>query len=147
MPPPAPKDLPKVKAVLLVSSSDETRSPLLSILAATVWNVHLARSCEEAEALLRRHDIRIVICDARFAGGGWRDLLRFVDRMSLPVSLIVTAPVADEALWAEVLNLGGYDVLAQPFEEQEVVRIGMAAFRHATRGESYSTQPARYATA
>ena len=26
-------------------------------------------------------------------------------------------------LWAEVLNLGGYDVLAQPFDELEVRRV------------------------
>lgn len=147
MPPPVPNHLPELKAVLLVSSSEETRSPLLSILAATLWNVHLAKNCAEAEALLRRHDIRIVICDARFAGGCWRDLLRSLNTMKLPVSLIVTAPIADEALWAEVLNLGGYDVLVQPFDSQEVLRIGTAAFRNAARAESRSFEPARYATA
>jgi hypothetical protein len=37
--------------------------------------------------------------------------------------LIVTAPLADEHLWAEVLNLDGFDVLAQPFRPDEVKRV------------------------
>ena len=41
--------------------------------------------------------------------------------------LLVTSKTADENLWAEVLNLGGYDVLMKPFELGEVTRvIGMA---------------------
>ena len=37
---------------------------------------------------------------------------------------------ADEHLWAEVLNLGGYDVLAEPFERDEMVRVVTSARRH-----------------
>ena len=37
--------------------------------------------------------------------------------------VIVTDPVADAQFWAEALNLGAYDLLAQPFYEPEVRRI------------------------
>ena len=40
-----------------------------------------------------------------------------------------TANVGDEALWAELLNLGGYDVLAQPFDQSEVARVITSAGR------------------
>jgi DNA-binding response OmpR family regulator len=43
--------------------------------------------------------------------------------------LVVTSNVADESLWAEVLNLGGYDVLAQPFDGEEVARVIGSAVR------------------
>jgi hypothetical protein len=37
--------------------------------------------------------------------------------------MIVTSRLADERLWAEVLNLGGYHLLAKPFDASEVVRV------------------------
>ena len=37
--------------------------------------------------------------------------------------MIVTDPQADACFWAEALNLGAYDLLAQPFYEPEVRRI------------------------
>jgi DNA-binding response OmpR family regulator len=43
--------------------------------------------------------------------------------------LVVTSRMADEALWAEVLNMGGYDVLAQPLDTEEVTRVIGAALR------------------
>ena len=43
--------------------------------------------------------------------------------------LVVTSRIADEWLWAEVLNLGGYDVLAQPFDREEVTRVVRSAVR------------------
>jgi DNA-binding response OmpR family regulator len=37
--------------------------------------------------------------------------------------LIVSSRTADERLWAEVLNLGAYDVLVKPFDPTEVSRV------------------------
>jgi len=35
--------------------------------------------------------------------------------------------LADDRLWAEVLNLGAYDLLIKPFDTQEVLRtVGLA---------------------
>ena len=41
--------------------------------------------------------------------------------MAEPPVVIVTSRIADDSLWAEVLNLGGYDVLAKPFREAELI--------------------------
>ena len=35
---------------------------------------------------------------------------------------------ADDAFWAEVLNLGGYHMPAQPFDEMEVSRVLAAVY-------------------
>jgi hypothetical protein len=39
----------------------------------------------------------------------------------------VTSSCADEYLWAEVLNLGGFDVIAQPFNPEELRHILLSA--------------------
>jgi len=70
--------------------------------------------------------------------GGWgRWIFGWVSRNSpmgppqyRPPLLVVTSRKADDTLWSEVLNLGGYDVLAQPYERAEVVRILSLAWLH-----------------
>jgi hypothetical protein len=43
--------------------------------------------------------------------------------MPVPPQLIVADRLADELLWAEVLNLGCYDLLTTPFAAEEVLRV------------------------
>ena len=47
---------------------------------------------------------------------------------ALPL-LIVTSRLADAYLGAEVLNLGGYDVLAKPFKSAEFIQVMSMAWR------------------
>jgi DNA-binding response OmpR family regulator len=98
------------------------------MLAASGWTVYEATDRREAAALLDRLSIAVVI-----AGGNWREFLALTSLRAVAPSVIVTAQFADEPLWAEVLNLGGYDVLAQPFDPNEVTRIVQAALRHASQ--------------
>jgi len=57
------------------------------------------------------------------------ELTRCLDRLGV-AQLVVTSRLADDALWAEVLNMGGYDVLAVPLDSEEVMRVIGAALRH-----------------
>jgi FixJ family two-component response regulator len=50
--------------------------------------------------------------------------------MPAPPLLVVTSKNADDALWAEALNLGAYDVLSKPFDKTEVMRIISLAWLH-----------------
>jgi DNA-binding response OmpR family regulator len=69
----------------------------------------------------------LVLCDEVLPDGSWKDMLRLMQKQPDPNYLIVTSPNADDHLWAEVLNLGAYDVLAKPFHSTEVFRsIGLA---------------------
>jgi FixJ family two-component response regulator len=49
--------------------------------------------------------------------------------LDTPPPLIVTSRHADNRLWGEVLNLGGFDVLAKPLDEDEVRRVVESADR------------------
>ena len=112
--------------MLVISRNDNARTALLAILAGTGWTVLQVTNHAEAMELLGHQHFPVVITN-----GGWREILEFTSSLKRPPSVIVTAPVADEALWAEVLNLGGYDVLEQPFDATEVSRITSAALRRA----------------
>jgi DNA-binding response OmpR family regulator len=61
-----------------------------------------------------------VISDCSMPDGrNWKDLLAELQIFPDPPPLIVTSRLADERLWAEVLNMGGYDLLLQPFDAKE----------------------------
>ena len=82
---------------------------------------------------LSRRRMSAVICESALPDGDWRNVLHHLHGAPAGPPLIVTPPSADEALWAEVLNLGGFDVLAQPFDVMEVSRVTDAATRYTSR--------------
>jgi DNA-binding response OmpR family regulator len=65
----------------------------------------------------------LVLSEPELPGGAWRQLLDGMERHSAPPSLIVSSRPADHRFRAEVLNLGGDDVLMTPLEAEEVVRV------------------------
>jgi hypothetical protein len=61
--------------------------------------------------------------------GDWKTLLAELEQVPVRPSLIVCSRLADERLWVEVLNLGGYDLLrCAPFVPNEVLGVTQSAF-------------------
>jgi DNA-binding response OmpR family regulator len=113
---------------LLVVSADEQDH--LSLQHAC--QLHRAAGRRDARLSIRRIRPWVVVCDQILADGDWRDLLRDLQRRAGMAPLILSSYLADDRLWAEVLNLGGYDLLTKPFGATEVSRVVRLA---AHRGE------------
>lgn len=84
--------------------------------------------------MLRRRRVAVVLCDAVLADGDWKCVLESLEGMDKAPLLIVTARNADEQLWAEVLSLGGFDLLPKPFDRKEVIRVVGFAWLHWKEG-------------
>lgn len=94
--------------------------------------IHRLNGWREAARDASRFPPRVIVCERQLPDGDWRDVLALALDLPHPPAVIVTCRHADEYLWAEVLNLGGYDVLAKPFDEREVIRsLGLAWARWA----------------
>src|SRR6184192_2045185 len=78
--------------------------------------------------VVKRAHCGIILIDSDLPGG-WKIFLQDVQARAHPPALIVVARVGDKRLWAEVLNLGGYDVLAKPLDPAEVDYVISAACR------------------
>jgi DNA-binding response OmpR family regulator len=135
---PVPAESGTVK-VLLVSPLDDDHRFLTQILRHSKWQYYVARSRAEALSFLRNNAVPVLICQADLIDGTWRDLLDETTGMEHAPLLIVTSRLADDSLWAEVLNLGGYNVLAQPFDSREVFRVVGNAWLHWKNREKHST--------
>ena len=118
-----------LKAVLSVSSNHEDRDSLEEIVRSD-WTVVPSATVASALSVLREVPIPVVICDGDLAPGTWEDLLSHISSFPDPPLLIVTSRLADERLWAQAVNLGAWDVLAKPFDAEEVIRIISVAWQH-----------------
>jgi len=119
-------------AVLAVSPLSADLVRLREILSQGTWNLHEASNCCEALAFLRYElrdqRVQVLLCERDYADGTWEDLLKAAATLPDPPNLIVFSRLADESVWAKVLNLGGFDVLMTPFEPEEVLRVTFAAW-------------------
>jgi DNA-binding NtrC family response regulator len=109
--------------VLYVSAHRDDARKLSQMLHALPVALEHARTLKQARAKLLGNDYDVILTESAFQGGTWLDVLHLVREAPRDVRVIVTDPHADARFWAEALNLGAYDLLAQPFEEQEVRRI------------------------
>jgi len=62
--------------------------------------------------------------------GSWRDLVSEANEAENPPAVLVISRFADDKLWSDVLDTGGYDVLPKPFDSAELTRVIGMAWRH-----------------
>ena len=113
--------------VLHVTPNETDHVSLRFVLQHPNWQIHRAQNYQEARAFILQRPVSVVISEAALPDGNWKGILDDTRRSLDAPNLIVTSRLADDRLWAEVLNLGGWDVLSTPFEAGEVVRVLFAA--------------------
>ncbi len=122
---------------LLASPEEDDRRFLAKTFAHPEWKTEWAKDCEETRRILERLRTGVIVCERDLPDGCWRDILNTVQLLPDPPNVVVASRHADEHLWAEVLNLGGYDVLVKPFDTSEVLRvIGMAFRQYVNRAKT-----------
>jgi DNA-binding response OmpR family regulator len=119
-----------VVSALAVGATEGDQVKLEKIFHECGWKLGRARTRSEARSFMDTTPVGVVISECELPEGGWREMLDDLMQRSEPPPLLVTSRLADDSLWAEVLNMGGYDVLAQPLDGEEVTRVVSAAARH-----------------
>ena len=108
---------------LVVTSLDEDHTFLRSLFTTFSWRFDSVSTVSDGIRYLHHHSPGLLICDERLEDGDWKAILDASMAVECPPRMIVTSRLADDRLWAEVLNLGGYDLLAKPFDASEVARV------------------------
>lgn len=83
----------------------------------------------ETLRFLEGQDVSVIVCERDLPDGSWKDMLQAIGVHEHAPHLIVVSALADECLWSEVLNLGGYDVLLKPLNSSELFRVLSSAAR------------------
>ena len=116
--------------ILSVSAFSSDHEIINHVVDSSPWRLTAVDSKLEASQELRHTRFTVVFCESSLSDGTWKDMLDIVSGLEEPPLLVVTSRLADEYLWAEVLNFGGYDVLAKPLIEDEVRRVLTLAMTH-----------------
>ena len=110
-------------AVLFVSPKRDDANRLSQMLGPLHLVFDHVPDLQHARTKLGQCGYPVILTEAGLPDGSWLDVLSLARGMAPGTEVIVTDPHADARFWAEALNLGAYDLLAQPFYESEVRRI------------------------
>lgn len=109
--------------VLHVSPSRRDSRSLYGIFRSAGWNLHSVPTILDALLYLYRATPAVVIAECDLPDGKWHIFVEYFADAPSPPRLVVSSRLADDRLWAEVVNLGGFDVLRTPFDTLEVRHV------------------------
>jgi DNA-binding NtrC family response regulator len=124
--------VPALKPVLLASGRDEDYQTLQALLKDTKWSVARALSRNDASRFCEGAVNPVVLVDRHFQGAHWQSTVASILGPDASTCVILISDVSDPYLWNELVQQGGFDVLARPFERPELLRTLAFAQRHST---------------
>ena len=136
-------DLRNTVTILSVTPYEEDQFWLQNIISHSKWRLYRADCLEYALAVLHKQEVGVVLSEKDLPPHSWTDILDVIHYVRDAPALIVTSRLADERFWAEALNLGAYDVLAKPFDRDEVLRSVSLAWLNWHRKYEIATGPTK----
>jgi DNA-binding response OmpR family regulator len=114
--------------VLVATPNDRHYRALETAILGAGWS--LFRSCNLVEGLsaVINHEIEVIFTDCELPDGSWREMVQSLRACRNAPRVIVFSQLADDRLWMDVLQSGGYDLVATPFNSEEIVLTGHRAW-------------------
>ncbi|MCP5115166.1 MAG: hypothetical protein GY953_30405 [bacterium] len=109
--------------MLLISTVEQDHVLFRQAFGKSNWKLFRCYKLDEGLRHLEEYEIPVVISERNLDAATWHQVLRATANLPYSPKLIVTSKNSGDDLWAEVLNLGGYDLLAKPLAEQEVFHV------------------------
>jgi FixJ family two-component response regulator len=116
--------------LIIVTSRAEDVADLKAILHDTPWELAGIPRIEDAAIALKEASAPILLFDRDTAGACWQDTMKRLIKSRRSACVILLSSVADQYLWDEVVQQGGFDVLARPFRKEQVLSALVFAYAH-----------------
>lgn len=94
------------------------------------WHLFPARSLDEAQLLLSREEIPVVLCEPDSPRADWRGALRRLAGAPCRPNVVLMAATPRQPGWSEVVAAGGYDVLPESANGVALERMLRSAQSH-----------------
>src|SRR3954471_11645732 len=111
----------KLPAVLVVDDEKNMRLSLKTMLSDDGYSVHTAESAEEAQVLLTRETVFMVITDARLGGMSGYEFLTNLHKLWPDLPALMITAFATPRLAVEATRAGAIDYLSKPFAPEELL--------------------------
>jgi DNA-binding NtrC family response regulator len=113
--------------LMLVSGEEQNHTTLGTPFERDGWRVHHSHSFADFAATSEEGPA-VVVTDYTLPDGSWTKVLTYTRDHAPASEVVVYSRLADEHLWAEVMCLGGFDVVSDPSDERELLRVTTAAW-------------------
>jgi DNA-binding NtrC family response regulator len=114
--------------IVLASTHAGDRETLESLLAGSPWELVAVANVGETVKALHRVSVPIVLCDQNLDDQPWHETVRALIKARRKTSVTVLTNAGGAGLWAELARRGGFDLLARPFERDQVFATLMCAY-------------------
>jgi DNA-binding response OmpR family regulator len=108
--------------LVAITQNPEDAEALQQIATSYGWRISIVDSSDAAIALLKEQPTPLVICDRNLSTEDWRDVLAKIAAQPQTACVLVASRAADDYLWHQVIRHHGYDVVAKPFQPEELRR-------------------------
>jgi DNA-binding NtrC family response regulator len=109
--------------ILIVNSSSAESDQLKNVLGQNGLQPQITSSCRKALELIPQQSFSMVLSNRVLPDGDWKIILQALESIPERPELVVFSRQAEESLWYEVLQLGGFDVLSVPFNDADLIRV------------------------
>ncbi|RMF16040.1 MAG: sigma-54-dependent Fis family transcriptional regulator [Candidatus Dadabacteria bacterium] len=107
--------------ILIVDDERSMRETLEIAFSDKPWSIATAASAEEAQRIVDRESIDVVLTDLRLPGVSGIDLLRLLRQADPDIQVILMTAFGEADTAVEAMKLGAYDYVQKPFNIEEVV--------------------------
>lgn len=115
---------------LIVDDAEHDRIHLQRLLRDDVHlEIHCAADGTEALEILRKNHFSLVITDLNMPPMGGLELIEEIQRLGLPVSVIVTTGYGSIDVAVRTMRAGAYDFLTKPFQIEQLRLVMQRALR------------------
>lgn len=118
----------KTHQILFVCSPSKTLYTFHEVLLARLHSPITAGTLQDAELIVARMPLSLIICASELIDGTYRDVLELVNRKRRKVPVLVVSLVASEKECEEARQLGAADCMARPLTLAEVQTVVDKAF-------------------
>src|ERR1700744_2745128 len=117
---------PRLRLLALVRR--DLRGQIRHQLASLGVNIDfISKAAELSLRQLSENAYQVVLLPATLPGNGWWSLWGEIALINPRPEILVYAQAASFQLWSGVLEIGGYDVLVEPFSAQQLQQAVMRA--------------------
>jgi FixJ family two-component response regulator len=116
--------------LLMVTSRAEDVEELKSLFRETPWELNDVSNVEQAVAALKAAPVPILLFDRDLDSEHWQATMKRFIHSRRGACLVLVSSVADQYLWDEVVQHGGFDLITRPFRREQVLSTLMFAYAH-----------------
>jgi DNA-binding NtrC family response regulator len=117
-------------AIIALLGSETDRQVVSDFCLHNECDVLFAGTCAETRTLMARVKAQILFMDRDLAESDWKESMADFASFSGVICIVLVSRVVDGNLWNEVVRNGGYEVLAKPLREDDVVRAVRLAWSY-----------------